>query len=122
MAKLSSDQVAEAADLRETRGWSYKRIGLKLGVSPGAIHYQCLRQGAVSPRTRAIRRVGPQVIHAKDGRTQRRFTPDEDKRLLELEAEQMSICAIARTVGRPRTSVRIRLMTLALREEGYARG
>ena len=47
MAKLTSEQVREIAELRE-KGWSYPRIAARFGVSEGAVHYQCLEQGAVS--------------------------------------------------------------------------
>ncbi|WP_408586553.1 hypothetical protein [Novosphingobium sp.] len=48
---------------------------------------------------------------------QRRFTATEDEKLLQLEARGLNYTAIARELGRPLTSVRIRLMTLALRED-----
>lgn len=121
MAKLTPDQVREIADRRE-RGWSYGRLAQRYGVSTGAIHYQCLKQGAVSPRSRAPTRRGPGVFQANDGRTQKRFTEEEDARILALENDGLSADAIARALNRPRTSIRIRLMTLALRSEGYANG
>lgn len=113
MAKLSSDQVLEIADRRE-RGWSYARLAKAYGVSAGAIHYQCLRQGAKSPNSRRVPYFGPASISAADGRTQRRFSEAEDQRLLDLEAEGKSVSEIARVMDRPITSVRIRLMSLAL--------
>jgi hypothetical protein len=117
VGKLSHDQVQQIAELRE-RGWSYGRLSAKFGVSAGAIHYQCLKQGAVSPKTRGKMDVSRQpLIHAKDGRTQRRFTPQEDERLQELDMAGHGINRIAEMMGRARTSVRIRLMTLALHEE-----
>lgn len=117
MAKLSTTQVDEIVEKRE-RGWSYERLANRFDVSPGAIHYQCLKNGAVSPRQR--RPVTPTERHThktRDGRLQRRFTASEDDQMLELEAQGLSLSAIAETMGRARTSVRIRLLTLALRED-----
>lgn len=115
--KLSPDQCLQIAELRE-RGWSYGRLAMKFGVSPGAIHYQCLKQGAFTPRTRGKIDVSHHpIIHAKDGRTQRRFTPDEDARLQELSLQGKTIREIVELTGRAPTSVRVRLMTLALHEE-----
>ena len=115
--KLSEGQARQIAELRE-RGWSYGRLAMKFGASPGAIHYQCLKQGAFTPRTRGKKDVSRQpLIHAKDGRTQRRFTPDEDARIQELSLQGKKISEIVKITGRAPTSVRIRLMTLALHEE-----
>lgn len=116
--KLTPDQVEQIAELRE-RGWSYHRLGMKFGVSDGAIHYQCLKAGAVSPRTRgkvADSHLQP-LVHAKDGRTQRRFSPQEDEQLQRLSLEGRKIGEICEIMGRAPTSVRMRLMTLALHEE-----
>lgn len=118
--KLSEDQAREIAEKREA-GWSYGRLATKFGVSAGAIHYQCLRQGAISPRTHgAGQRKGPAVIQASDGRTQRRFTPAEDARMLELATGGAKVRQICDELGRAPTSIKIRLLTLALHDEQLA--
>lgn len=117
--KLNAEQCERIAELRE-RGWSYGRIAMKFGVSDGAIHYQCLRLGAVSPRSSgkiAYEQHSKPVLVASDGRTQRRFTPEEDAELLRLSMEGKKIREIMEITGRAQTSVRMRLMTLALHEE-----
>lgn len=117
MGKLSAAQIEDVIARRE-RGWSYDRIASRHGVSAGAIHYQCLKHGAVSPKARRKPvPTEPSSIVAKDGRTQRRFTQADDAELLELEARGMKYHHIAQRVGRAYTSVRIRLMTLALHED-----
>ncbi len=116
MSKLTPEAVREIADRRE-RGWSYARLARHYGVSPGAIHYQCLRQGARSPKSRIQPYVPRPPIVAGDGRVQRRFTPEEDARLQRLAQSDWPVARIAREMDRPITSVRIRLMTLALHEE-----
>lgn len=117
MSKLTPDQVEDIVSRRE-RGWSYDRIAARHGVTAGAVHYQCLKHGAVSPKARRKPvPTEPSAIVARDGRTQRRFTQADDARLLELEAKGMKYTHIAREIGRAYTSVRIRLMTLALHED-----
>ncbi|WGM45271.1 hypothetical protein KOAAANKH_00132 [Brevundimonas sp. NIBR10] len=118
--KLSDGQTAEIARLREERGWSHRRIATRFGVSTGAIQYHCLKLGAVSPRTRANRSRGPMTMVGRDGRLQRRFTEAEDDLLLKLSLANMPLRDIAIEMKRPRTSVRLRLFTLAMREDGQA--
>lgn len=115
--KLTDAQIEDVIAKRE-RGWSYRRLAGANGVSAGAIHYQCLKHGAVSPRQR--RRpvpTEPSSFVARDGRTQRKFTQAEDARLLELESQGLNHRQIAGALGRAITSVRIRLMTLAIHED-----
>jgi DNA-directed RNA polymerase specialized sigma24 family protein len=115
--KLTDEQIEDLCRRRE-QGWSYRRLADQFGVTRGAVHYHTLRQGAVSPRQ--VCRPTPTEPHAfvaGDGRTQRRFTQAEDALLLALEGEGLNYNEIARRCGRARTSVRIRLMTLALRDE-----
>lgn len=116
--KLNADQVEQIAELRE-RGWSYGRLARKFGVSDGAIHYQCLKMGALSPRSRGPSATAPSQppIIASDGRTQRRFTAEQDAELQRLSMEGRKIREICEITGRAPTSVRMRLMTLALHDE-----
>ena len=117
LRRLSEEAINDIIERRE-RGWGYDQLAERHGVSPGAIHYQCLKHGAVSPR----QRVRPVPTEAKerigrDGRVQRCFTVAEDKQLIALESQGLSYSEISRRTGRAYTSVRIRLMSLAMREE-----
>ncbi len=115
--RLTSDQIDELIELRES-GWSYDRIARRLGVTAGAVHYQCLRHGVVSPNQRLTEVPAEQQLHVtRTGLVQRRFTIEEDQRLLALEAEGLPLSEICRRLGRSNTSVRMRLMMLASREE-----
>lgn len=115
--KLTSDQLDDLIERRE-RGWSYERLAQRYGVTPGAIHYQCLRHGVVSPNQRRTQVPAQPTVHiTRTGKQQRRFTDEEDRALLALEAQGLKVREIARRLGRPNTSTRIRLMTLALRED-----
>lgn len=117
MTKLTSEQVQWACEKRET-GWSTTAIGKRLGVSPGAINYQCLKHGAVSPRQRRTDTPQEQTVYTgRDGRTFRTFTPDEDDQLMAFAHEGKKIGEIAALMKRGRTSIRMRIMLLELRED-----
>lgn len=119
LKKLTEDQVAEIAELRE-RGCSYGFIARRFGVSQGCALYHCLKQGAVSPNTRPS---GQKVMtYQRGGKPVRRFTASEDERLLALRAAGTPVMKIARELGRAYTSVRLRLLALEARAEGYAGG
>lgn len=116
MSKLSPAQVEEMAVLRE-QGWSYPRLAARYEVSAGAIHYRCLTIGALSPRSRRVPPGGRRAGGFGFGGRVKHFTEDEDRRLLQLGRSGATIETIAAALGRARTSVRIRLMTLELKEE-----
>lgn len=119
MARVTPEQAQEMAALRES-GWSYDRIGARFGVTSGTVHYQCLRMGAISPRTRPPVRQGPPEIVGSNGVKQRRFTPEEDAEIRRRMNAGEKPHHIAKALGRASTSTRVRMMTLALREDGYA--
>jgi hypothetical protein len=115
--KLTAEQIEWACRKREA-GWGTARIGERLGVSAGAINYQCLKNGAVSPHQRRTPTPAEQHRYTgKDGRSFRTFTPAEDEQLLQLARAGMMLHHIARAMGRGNTSIRMRLMLLELREE-----
>ena len=106
------------AEMRE-RGLSYQQIARKFGCSAKAISWHCLRLGADPPKPAPLR-LNYHLEHPtmkRGNHVVRAFTPDEDRRLLELEADGRSITEIGRTLGRRWNSVRGRLMTLARRDE-----
>ncbi|HEY8136234.1 MAG TPA: helix-turn-helix domain-containing protein [Methylocystis sp.] len=115
--RLSDDDLTTIVALRE-RGWSYVRIGKKLNMSSSAISYHCLRLAAEPPKPAkcwdGVR--GPATM-VRNGFVLRRFTPEEDARLLELEREGKKVSQIAKALGRHRNSIQGRLMTLARRQE-----
>lgn len=115
--KLTNEQVEWACEKREA-GWSTDRIGKSLGVSAGAINYQCLKHGAFSPNQRRTETPAERITYTgKDGRTFRTFTPDEDEQLLALRQAGTKISDIGKLMNRGLTSVRMRLMLLEIREE-----
>jgi hypothetical protein len=107
---LSDDQLDQMADMREAGATlvaiADHFISAGTAITPSTIAWQCLRLGILSPRyTQAS------VGHA--GTIGRAFTPDEDRRLLELEAQGLTRSAIARALGRSPNSIAGRLYTLA---------
>lgn len=92
-------------------------IARHLGMSTSAVSFHCLKLGADSPNTVGNIQVpnGPMVV-ARGNHEVRRFSPDEDRLLIDMERSGTRICDIARSLKRPPNSVRGRLMTLARRE------
>lgn len=114
--KYSDEELNQAAEMRE-RGLSFRQIGHKLGMSPSAVSWHCLRLGADSPNTlgRIDTPKGPMVV-SRLGHTVRRFSDAEDERMLAMEADGARVCDMARALDRTPQSIRGRLMTLARRE------
>lgn len=104
--KLSTDQVAEIIRLRE-KGKTIRFIEARVpGAKQSAIMYHCLRAGLDPFNGR------------KDNTNQRgAFTGAEDARIDELGRQGATVSAIARDLKRPRTSILIRSMLLAVRQE-----
>jgi hypothetical protein len=107
---LSDAHVDEMVELRE-QGISLLQIAKHLtargtAISRGAVWWRLLRLG-VEPPARMQRPLGGSCGRGRS------FTPDEDAKLLALEAEGCSLAAIGREVGRDTNSVIGRLATLA---------
>ena len=104
------------AELRGVKGWGYERIGQHIGMSGNAVSWYCLvnfieRPGPPPP----VHSVGPMVVR-RGNHDVRRFTADEDTRLLALEAQGLGYSEIGRHMGRKPNSIRGRLATLARRD------
>ena len=115
--RYSNDTIASAARMRE-RGMTFGQIGKKLGMSPSAVSWHCLRLGADSPNCQhnVARTKGPMEVK-RGNHVVRRFTDAEDAELLRREAAGERISEIARALGRRHNSITGRLMTLARRQE-----
>lgn len=114
--KYSRKQIEQAAALRET-GLTYSAIADRTGMSEGAVYYHCLRLGADHPKLAdaPTRWSGPMVLK-RGNHVLRRFTPEEDQRILDMELAGSAVADIARALGRKPNSVKGRLMTLARRD------
>ncbi len=110
--KLQPQQIDEVVDLFVDKKLKVPVIARSLGVSPGCIEYQLLRHG-VDP-WKPWRR--------KNQCGGRPFSQTEDERVLELLSKPMPLKHVARAMGRPRTSVLMRVMTLEARAEAALGG
>jgi transposase len=117
---LSDAQLESLAELREEKGWSIPRIQravkhrFGLTVSESLLHWQFKRLGIDGPRNKP-HRFRKRVIR-RNGHLVRRFTPQEDAKILEMRLAGYGQSAIARELGRPSHSVYSRFLTLARRE------
>ncbi|GLS44419.1 helix-turn-helix domain-containing protein [Methylobacterium brachythecii] len=114
--RISDSDRERMAELRE-QGVMLKDIAAEIGCSESSVWWHCLRIGAEAPKPRSLQveYTGPMVM-TRNGYPVRRFTADEDARLLALEAQGLREIDIARAIGRRRNAVVARLMTLARRE------
>lgn len=116
--KITQATLDRIAELREADA-TYEAIGAAVGLSASHVNSICLKRGFERSVPSAellwtdIR--GPAVTR-RGNHEVRRFTEQEDAELLALEAEGLSYTAIARRLGRARTSIENRLITLARRE------
>ncbi|KQP34285.1 hypothetical protein ASF27_01610 [Methylobacterium sp. Leaf102] len=110
---LTSEQHEQIAARREA-GESIGQLAQAYGCSRSNISAVCLKFGIEPPGARPITPVapGPNRIE-RGGILVRRFSADEDSRLLTLEAAGHGYIAIGAALDRHPNSVRYRLMTLA---------
>ncbi|GAM00740.1 hypothetical protein [Sphingomonas parapaucimobilis] len=114
---LDDAAIQRALEMRAA-GRSCKTIAKTLGVSIGAVNYQCLRHGVISPHQRRTAvPIQPAAIVGPSGRVQRAFTQADDEQLMALEAAGTGYRAMARQLGRAYSSIRMRLLAIAIREE-----
>lgn len=115
---LTDREIDTIIEMRE-RGASYAVIGRKLGRSEKAVSWHCLRLGVDPPEPPPLR---PDwhlrcPVAVRGNHRVRAFTPDEDRRLLEMEAQGLGYSEIGRALGRKPNSVKGRVMTLTRRAE-----
>lgn len=107
------DQMAERREAGET----VAAIAVAFGCSTSMVYWTCLALGAEKPGAKplptAVR--GPMVMQ-RNGYAVRRYTPEEDARLIALEAEGLGDTEIGKAMGRRPNSIRGRLMALARRQ------
>ena len=118
---LTDEQLEELGQEREqgaTQGRLVQLAKLRFDVeiSAKAILWQLLRLGYdLPPGRRQATNVGP-LIQQRGDQIVRRFSPEDDKLLLELERQQLSYSEIGRRMSRKPNSIRGRLLTLARRD------
>lgn len=114
-------EKVETIERMRAAGKSYRQIAAKIGMSPGAVSWYCLRYAIESSRDRAPSAVTPGAVERRGNHVVRRFTPEEDAQILEMEGRGTPVYRIAQALGRANSSIIGRLMTLAARDESKAR-
>ena len=113
--RLGDPEFAIMAEMRERRK-TYAVIARKLKCSSGMVYWHCLRLG-IDPYPTPLRAVPTEPVIVKRGKfIVRRFTQDEDNRLLSMSISGMKEFHIAKALNRGTNSIRGRLMTLARRD------
>jgi IS30 family transposase len=112
-----TDEQRAIIERMRAKGKSYGQIGMRIGMSPGAISWYCLRYAIESPKGRTKSAIKPGTISTRGNHVVRRFTPEEDRQIVEMRLAGASIKVIADTVGRATSSIFGRLMTLAAWDE-----
>jgi hypothetical protein len=116
LASMTEDARADfIAEMRE-RGKTYGQISSATGMSTSNISWICLKYGIEGPRKTSLGDRGPSVVSRGEFQV-RKFTPEEDAKITEMELAGFKRSAIARALGRKANSVLGRQMTLARREE-----
>jgi DNA-binding CsgD family transcriptional regulator len=115
-APLSADEIERIIEMRERR-MSSRAIAVEIGCHEGSVDWALLREGVDIHQDRPLPPVPTQpVVMARGGHQVRRFTADEDRLLLLLEAGGCNPCQIARQLGRRHNSVVGQLRSLARRD------
>ena len=114
---ITDEKLEKIIRMRE-RGASMAAIGRAVGMSLGAVNWHCLKEGIEPPNPKDLRehKIGPLVVK-RGNHLVRRFTAEEDRQLLELEAKGLKKSEIAKAMGRKSNTITGRLRTLARREE-----
>jgi len=119
-APITPEQSIKIVDMRVDKKMSCQNIANRLGLSKGAVSWHLLKLG-IEKGGEPPKNYKPQspehYTFMRNGHQVRGFTPEEDRRLLELEAQGMKVHKIAEAIGRKNNSVRGRLHTLARRDE-----
>lgn len=104
--KLTHENIEEIVRLREEERKPSALIASQFGVNQSTVNYHLLRAG-----------VDPWDSMQDKPNQRGAFTPEEDARMLELGRAGLSPWKISQAIGRPKTSVLIRLLTLEVRAE-----
>jgi hypothetical protein len=113
---MTDEQIAIVERMR-AKGKSCAQIAVRIGMSRGAVSWYCLRHGIEGPKKRAKSTVKPGSSATRGNHVVRRFTPEEDRQIVEMRCAGVSLNVIAGATGRATSSILGRLMTLAAREE-----
>ena len=114
---ITPDITAQIIEMRE-RNMSYEAIGRRLNLPKTTVGYQCLKHYVEPSIPGKSQQMTTDHVktYTRNGRNVRRFSPAEDKKLLNLEANGHSPTAIGKALARRHSSISNRLMILARRD------
>lgn len=95
-------------------GLTVQQTANRVGVSASNVQYYIQKLGAVGPRSRVISVPQPDCV--RNGKPVRRFTQEEDEKILAASQQNIRLSVVARDLGRKRTSVFQRLCALSRHE------
>lgn len=108
--------IERLAYLREERGLTYGQISKVMGLSVGALSWQCLRHGIEHPSKVNRLRTPAASTEVRGGHVVRRYSAEDDAQIQQWVMEGLSNSEIGRRLGRAPNSIANRLMTLARHE------
>lgn len=111
--KRATEQDKETIARLRDQGLSVNPTATKVGLTPSTVHYWANKLGAwpegrVRPKPKATK------PFARNGKTVRPFTSDEDELIVKMRVAGASLSAIGRAVDRPHNSIFYRLGQLSL--------
>jgi transcriptional regulator len=113
--RYTPEQIDRAAEMREA-GQDCATIAAETGMTQAAVWWHCARLGAEPPGARYRERAPGPMVMKRGNHIVRRFTPEEDRRMLDMRRRGLRVYQIADELGRQQNSVSNRLMALARRE------
>ena len=115
LSEITIDRICGWREEGRTLKWISERLkaeGIFLGES--GVGWRCVVLGVDTPlRQQQASAHKPGRTYRRNGKVVRTFAPSEDARLLELRSEGLTLDRIALTMGRGKSSVQARLMSLA---------
>lgn len=114
--KMTPEKLERAIALRQ-KSWSVEAIAEELGISRGSVDWNLLKEGVDPPKPSRLHSVPTEpVMHQRGGHALRKFTVQEDARLLAMASAGRGYSDMAKALGRRPNSIRGRLLCLARRE------
>jgi transposase-like protein len=109
----------EIIALRE-KGWGLERLAEEFSCTVGSISWCCLMNGVTAPgnaHRKPIDNTYLEPNYTRNGKSVRRFSPQEDRLIEDMREKGETIAAICRATDRRHNSIIGRLCAIARRKE-----